>query len=144
MDLEDELGRVINPERVGQERTELTRGIVLALRELANKSDVDDETRDLAAFIGLALVAVGEGVEKTILPWEKRGYWIKADRFRMEWAWSQKLGLEMQQAVLSEEWMQVAQIAGKVAGKLGSVKLPQRNRLGTPWAGSWRRLSTRS
>jgi hypothetical protein len=100
MRAEVNLGRVINPERAGQERTQLTRGIVLALRELAQKTDIDAETRDLAAFIGLALWAVWEGIEATIAPWEKRGYWIKADRFRMEWAWSQNLGLELQLAVL--------------------------------------------
>ncbi|OGO59611.1 MAG: hypothetical protein A2029_10960 [Chloroflexi bacterium RBG_19FT_COMBO_47_9] len=142
MRAEVDLGRVINPERAGQERTQLTRGIVLALRELAQKTDIDAETRDLAAFIGLALWAVWEGIEATIAPWEKRGYWIKADRFRMEWTWSQNLGLELQLAVLKEDWMQVAQIAGKVAGKLRHVKLPQRNRLGTPWTGAWQRLSS--
>ena len=136
------MGRVINPERAGQERTQLTRGVVLALRELADKSDVDDETRDLTAFISLALLTIWDGIEATVAPWEKRGYWIKADRFRMEWTWSQKLGFEMQHAVLNEDWLRVAQLTGQVAGKLGNVKLPQRNRLGTPWMGAWQRLSS--
>lgn len=136
------LGRVIIPEHTGQERTQLTRGIVLALRELVRKTDVDAETRDLAAFIGLALMAVWEGVEASITPWEKRGYWIKADRFRMEWIWTQKLGQEMQQAVLGEDWIRVAQLTAQVAGKLSNVKLPQRNRLGIPWTGAWQRLSS--
>jgi hypothetical protein len=135
------LGRVITPERAGQERNQLTRGIVLALRELVHKTDVDDETRDLAAFIALALLTVWEGVEASITPWEKRGYWIKADRFRMDWIWTQALGQEMQVAVLGEDWMRVAHLTAQVAGKLGNVKLPQRNRLGSPWTGAWRRLS---
>lgn len=138
------MGRVINPERAGQERTQLTRGVVLALRALADKPDVDAETRDIAAFIGLALLAIWDGVEASVAPWEKRGYWIKADRFRMEWTWSQKLGLEMQQAVLSEDWLSVARLAGQVAGKLANIKLPQRNRLGMPWEGAWQRLSSQS
>jgi hypothetical protein len=135
------LGRVINPERAGQERTQLTRSIVLALRELVLKTEVDDETRDLAAFISWALLAVWVGVESSIAPWEKHGYWLKADRFRMEWSWTEKLGHEMQEAVLEDDWMQVAQITAQVGAKLSNIKLPQRNRLGAPWVGAWKRLS---
>ena len=135
------MGRVINPERAGQERVQLTRGIVLAVRELARKTDVDSETRDLASFIGLALLAIWDGVEASIVPWEKRGYWIKADRFRMEWVWTQRLGQEITHAVLAEDWLQVAQLAAQVAGKMNNVKLPQRNRLGAPWVGAWQRLT---
>jgi hypothetical protein len=140
--LEAVLGRVINPEHAGEDRTQIVRGIVLALRELAQKLEVDQETRDLASFIGLGLIAIWDGVEASVAPWEKRGYWIKADRFRMEWTWSQRLGFELQQAVLEDDWIRVAQLTGQVAGKLGNVKLPQRNRLGTPWTGAWQRLSS--
>jgi len=138
------LGRIINPERTSQSRNQLSRSVVLALRELALKSDIDEETYDLAAFIGLALITIWQGIESSIIPWEKRGYWVKADRFRMEWNWSERLGLEMQQAVLHEDWPQIAILTGKVAERLAKVKLPQRHRLGKPWIGAWRRLKDQS
>lgn len=138
------MGRVINPERAGQQRTQLTRMIVLAVRELVQKKDIDGEVRDLAAFISLALLSIWEGIEASVTPWEKRGYWIKADKFRLEWDWTHHLGLELQKAVLAEDWPHVAQITAQVAGKLNNVKLPQHNRLGTPWSGAWQRISDQS
>ena len=49
------LSRVINPDSVGKERTRLIKSIVLCIRELAKQAKVTPETKDLAAFIALAL-----------------------------------------------------------------------------------------
>jgi len=109
------LGRVINPESAGKERTRLTRATVLALRELMRQSQPDSKTRDLAAFIALALEAVAATIDASVDAWEKRGYWVKADRFRMEWYWSEQLGRAMRQAVLAEDWPTIALTAAQVA-----------------------------
>jgi len=135
------LGRVINPETAAKERTQLERGIVLALRELMRQAEPDAHTRDMAAFIALALEAIWATIDSSVVAWEKRGYWIKADRFRMEWMWSEQLGKNMRQAVLAEDWGKIAQLSAQVAVRLSDVKLPQRHRLGTPWVGAWQRLS---
>ena len=134
------MGRVINPDGEGKERTRLTRAVVLALRELMRQTEPDKETRDLAAFIALALSAVSETIDTSVSAWEKRGYWIKADRFRMDWAWSEKYGRDMKQAVLEDDWGKVALTAAQVTEKLKDVKVPQRHRLGTPWVGAWDKL----
>jgi hypothetical protein len=134
------LGRVINPDGVGKERTRLTRAIVLAIRELMKQTEPTNQTRDLAAFISLALAAVDETIDVSVTAWEKRGYWLKADRFRLEWDWAKILGEKMRQALLTEDWAQVAASAVRVAEKLQSVKVPQRHRLGTPWVGAWDKL----
>lgn len=134
------MGRVINPDGVGKERTRLTRAVVLALRELMRQAEPDRETRDLAAFISLALNAVSETIDTSVSAWEKRGYWIKADRFRMDWAWSEKYAKDMKQAVLQDDWGKVAITAAQVTEKLKDVKVPQRHRLGTPWIGAWDKL----
>lgn len=136
------MGRVINPESAGKERTQLTRAIVLAVRELIQKSDVDQGTRDLAAFIALALAAVSATIDVSVAAWEKRDYWLKADRFRMEWAWSERLGGEMRKALLSEDWPGVAMTTAQVMQKLKDVQIPKRHNLGTPWVGAWERLQT--
>jgi hypothetical protein len=134
------LGRVINPESAGKERTQLSRATVLALRELMRQTQPDAQTRDLAAFIALALDSIAETIDASVEAWEKRGYWVKADRFRMDWRWAENLGKAMRQAVLAEDWSRVAETAVQIAGKLGNVKVPQRHRLGTPWVGAMERL----
>lgn len=131
------MGRVINPETAGKERTRLTQAVVLALRELMRQSEPDQQTRDLAAFIALALDEVNSTIDASVGAWEKRGYWIKADRFRMEWDWAGKLSSTMRTALLEENWPVVAMTAAQVTEKLKDVKVPQRHRLGTPWEGAW-------
>jgi hypothetical protein len=139
--MEVSLGRVINPESAGKERTQLTRAVVLAIRELMQKTEVDIQTRDLAAFIALALDTIYQSIDITVAAWEKRGYWIKADRFRMEWAWSDSLGSAMRNSLLADNWDGVALTSVKIMDKLKNIDVPQRHRLGTPWVGAWEKLS---
>jgi hypothetical protein len=134
------LGRVINPETAGKERTQLTRAVVLAIRELLQKTEVDIETRDLAAFIALALASIYQSVDISVAPWEKRGYWLKADRFRMEWAWSESLGGAMRKSLLADNWDGVALASAQIMQKLKDVVVPQRHHLGEPWVGAWEKL----
>ena len=134
------MGRIINTESIGKERTQLIRAVVLALRELMHQTDTDDRTRDLAAFIAIALDSIHQTIDVSVSAWEKRGYWIKADRFRMDWAWTERNSQELRQAVLADDWPRVALTAGQITEKLKDVKVPQRNRIGTPWDGAWERL----
>jgi hypothetical protein len=138
--MEEVLGRIINPDGVGKERTQLMRSIVLALRELMQQNTVDQKTRDLAAYLALALLAVEQTVEVSVAAWEKRDYWLKADRFRMEWAWAGRLGENMSKGVLSDDWPMVANTAAAVAEKVKKTVVPKRHNLGTPWEGAWDRL----
>ncbi len=134
------MSRVIKIESAGKDRTQLVRAVVLALRELMRQTQTDPLTYDLAAFIALSLKEISETIDSSVSAWEKRGYWVKADRFRMEWAWADTLSEAMKQAVLSDDWAGVARSAAQVAGKLGDTKVPVRHKLGTPWTGAWDKL----
>jgi hypothetical protein len=134
------LGRVINVESAGKERLQLTRAIVVAMRELSQQSDLDEQTRDLAAFIALALEEIAGTIDISVAAWEKRGYWVKADRFRMDWIWTENLGAVMRKAVITEDWATVARTVGQVGEKLSGLMVPQRNRIGTPWVGARKQL----
>jgi hypothetical protein len=136
------MGRVINPNGTGKERTQLMRSVALAVRELALQTDTGDEARDLAAYLALALQAIANTIEPSVLAWEKRGYWVKADRFRMDWLWTERLGTAMQQAVLQEDWAGVATTTVQIAEKIKKVDVPKNHRLGKPWQGAWEKLSS--
>lgn len=136
------MSRVINTQSVGKERTQLSRSIVLALRELMSQTEVDEHTRDLAAYIVLALEQIFRTIDVSVSAWEKRGYWVKADRFRMEWIWTESLGNRLRNAVLAEDWPAVAMTSAQVAEKLREVDVPKRHKLGTPWVGAWKKMHT--
>jgi hypothetical protein len=116
------------------------RATAIALRELMQHPEPDDTSRDLAAFIGLTLEAVAETIEPTVAAWEKRGYWLKADRFRLDWEWARQQGRSIRQAVLADDWGLIAQSLVQIAQQLGDVKVSQNHRLGRPWVGSYKYL----
>ena len=140
------MSRLINPESAGKERTKMTRAVALAVRELARTNPSANggqlnEARDLAAFIALALEAIAETIDVSVAAWEKRNYWVKADKFRMEWNWSGQLAKQMREAATKEDWGSVAMVAMQVAMKLQSIKVSENHRMGRPWEGSWERLN---
>lgn len=136
------MGRVIKTNSIGTERNRLAKSVVLAIRELMKQTKPDDLTRDLAAYIVLALAAISDTIEVSVSAWEKRGYWVKADRFRLEWQWSETYSQKMRTALFVEDWPIVAATAVQIADKLSRIKVSEKHRLGTPWEGAWQQLST--
>ena len=137
------MSRVINPDSVGKLRTQLIKGIVLSIRELARQTETGTETRDIAAFIALALKTISDGIDTSVTAWEKRDYWIKADKFRMEWLWAEPASEKMRSAVLSEDWATVASLSAQIAQKFSKIQVSQNHRLGKPWVGSYDQISTK-
>jgi len=131
------LGRYINNETGGKERNRLTKAIVISIRELMKQKETDHTSRDLAAFIAIALLQVHATIDESVAAWEKKDYWVKADRYRLEWDWTVSMGNKMKQAVLKEDWASIALISVQVAQKLNSIKVSDKHRLGTPWVGAW-------
>ncbi|MEJ2485468.1 MAG: hypothetical protein P8Y68_07010 [Anaerolineales bacterium] len=131
------MSRIIHTNNVGTERNRLLKAIVIAIRELMKQTSVDSTTKDLAAFISSALLAVHETIERSVTPWEKRDYWVKADKFRLEWAWTKDIGEEMLEATLEEQWAQVALLSATVGQKLQNIMVSDRHRMGKPWVGAW-------
>lgn len=131
---------IVNPESAGKERTQLTKAIVLAVRELAKQTDVTEEAKDLAAFMALALSSISEGIDISVAAWEKRGYWVKADRFRMDWLWTGQYADKLKTAVLSDDWGTVALLSAQVAQKFSKIVVSENHRLGKPWMGAYQRL----
>ena len=135
------LSRVINPESAGKERTQLTKAIVLAIRELAKQAEVTDEARDLAAFIALALKSISEGIDISVAAWEKRDYWIKADKFRMEWMWTGQVADKMKVAIFTNDWGTIAMLMPQIAQKFSKIMVSDNHRLGKPWVGAHQQLT---
>ena len=132
---------IINPESAGKERTQLSKAIVLAVRELAKQTDVTDEAKDLAAFIAFALRSISEGIDVSVAAWEKRGYWVKADRFRMDWMWTGQLAEKMKTALLADDWMTIAMLMPQIAQKFSRIEIAKNHRLGRPWVGAYGQLN---
>ena len=137
------MSRVINPDSAGKQRAKLSKAIVLALRELARQTDTGAETRDLAAFIAVALGAIAQGIDSSVAAWEKRGYWVKADKFRMEWAWAESVSTKLLSAIARDDWATIAMLSAQIGQKMGKIQISENHRLGKPWAGAYARLNAK-
>jgi hypothetical protein len=134
------VSKVYNPDSAGKDRNRLSKTIVLALRELMKQPEPNAETRDIAAYVVLALEEISKNIDVSVEAWEKRGYWVKADRFRLDWEWSGKLSKELQKALIAEDWGNVAMTAVKIGGKFNKLTIAEHHRLGAPWVGAYNQL----
>lgn len=134
------MSRVINSESAGKDRTRLTKVVVIAIRELLRQKEPSDLSRDLIACILMSLDNIYDTVDVSVEAWEKRGYWLKADRFRMDWQWTKLLADQMRPLVLAENYAELIPLMVQVLQALDSVKVSENHRLGTPWFGAWNEL----
>ncbi|MBQ6505631.1 MAG: hypothetical protein IJI57_17120 [Flexilinea sp.] len=134
------MSRVINSESAGKDRTRLTKTVVIAIRELLRQKEPGDLSRDLIACILMSLDGIYDTVDASVEAWEKRGYWLKADRFRMDWQWTKLLADQMRPLVMAEKYGELIPLMVQVLQALDNVKVSDNHRLGTPWTGAWAEL----
>jgi len=131
------LSRVVNPNNGGRQRSHLMKSIAMALRVMAEKREIDEEGRDIAAFLILALDEIWRSVNQSALAWEKRDYWVKADQFREQWRWVDRLAEQLKDALNSQSWDELVRGLTLLATKMGGVAIPKRMPTPRPWSGAW-------
>ena len=134
------MSRIIVTESVGQQRHKLRRTIAEALRRLATKPALDQESLDLAALIVFSLRRLEQGVEQTATAWEKRDYYLKADRFRREWEWLDKTTYALETALLLGPQDQVPEILATLFPRFNDITIGRYTRSPALWDGCYQRL----
>ena len=138
------MSRVVNPNAGRRQRSQLMKQMAMGLRALADKREMDEETRDIAAFLILALQEIWRSVDQSASAWERRDYWVKADQFREQWRWVERLEGELKQALRSQSWDELATALTRLAVKLGGVTIPKTLPNPRPWSGAWGQEGSRS
>jgi hypothetical protein len=137
------VSRVIRPEAASRTRERLLEGASLALQGLDAASPGGDDQLDRLAFAHLCLSEARRSAEETVEAWEKRGYWVKADRFRAEWDWLGPAEAGLTEALAAGDIDTAVSRAKSFRDRLPQAR-PGRNRMGpSPWEGAWRRWSDR-
>ena len=128
--------RIIATSTPGKERAQLSKAIVITIREFMRQKEPGKNTRDMVAFIILALNEIAEGIDKSVAAWEKRGYWVKADKYRMEWQWTGLIAEKLEKSFQKSDWGNIASILLEIMGKFVDIKVSDRHRMGKPWVGA--------
>ncbi|MBC7234338.1 MAG: hypothetical protein H5T69_00735 [Chloroflexi bacterium] len=134
------MSRVINADSPGKRRNAARRTIAEILRHLIHKRELDDETKDMAAALVLNLQEIADTVETTTAAWEKRDYYLKADRFRLEWEWVDPTACHLQSLILEGRWEELPQALVKLAPHFADIRIAKMTRAPSAWRGSYELL----
>ena len=134
------MGRLIQTDSTGAQRQRLRRTIAEALKRLATKPALDDEARDLSALIVLCLREIAEGVEQSASVWDKRHYYIKADRLRADWDWASRAADRMANLIRAGDWLRLPVVLADLAPRFADVGVTKLTRTPELWAGACARL----
>ncbi|MHB1354632.1 MAG: hypothetical protein ACYCZF_01495 [Anaerolineae bacterium] len=132
--------RVINTSNPGKLRDQYRRTIAEALRHLMFKRSVDDEGKDMAATIVLSLRGIAETVESTVSAWEKRDYYLKADRFRLEWEWVTPSASKLYEIISHAGWDELPAELARLAPKFADIRIAKMTRSSDSWKSSYQQL----
>lgn len=134
------MGRLVTIDGTGTERNRLRRTIAEALRLLGQKAEIDDEARDLTALIVFSLRQIAAGVETSAAAWEKRDYYMKADRFRTQWAWVDASGARLEKILRQGRWNDLPAVLASLLPQFSDIKLTKMTRSPDLWQGCYQRL----
>lgn len=134
------MGRIINTASPGSERNRLRRTMAEILRHLMFKRGVDDEVKDMTATLVYALRGIAESVEVTTGAWEKRDYYVKADRFRLEWEWVTPAARRLEAVAREGRWEDLPQELAALAPRFADIRIAKMTRDATTWQSNHERL----
>jgi hypothetical protein len=134
------MSRIIYTETPGKTRHQYRRSIAEMLRHLSQKQRVDDEARDQAALIVLCLQGMADTVDQTVLAWEKRDYWMKAERFRREWEWLDPMADQLGRVIYEGRWHELPAALAKLAPHFSDIGVKRMTRKPIFWQGAYKKL----
>ena len=134
------MSRVINTDGPGKRRNQWRRTVAEALRRLMTKPELDAEARDLAALVVFGLRGIAETIEETVEPWEKRNYYLKADRFRLDWEWSGQAAQRMAKTIKAGHWQELPPQFAELMPYFSDIRVAKFTRSPDVWRGAYRVL----
>jgi hypothetical protein len=134
------MSRVINTDSPGKRRNQARRSIAEILRYLSRKAAIDEEARDMAAELVFLLRDIKATVDESVVAWEKRGYWLKSERFLRDWEWIPELSVNIEDVVRHEAWDLLPELMGELSLHFDDIKIKTYTRKADQWQGTYKKL----
>ena len=131
------MGRVINISSPGKRRNQQRRTIAEILRHLMLKRELDPEAKDMAATVVFALRSIAETIEESTVAWEKRNYFLKADRFRRRWEWATVHAERLHKLLVDDRWEQLPQELAMLAPYFADIRVLKLTRPASTWQSNY-------
>lgn len=134
------MSRVINTDSPGKRRNQLMRTCAELMRHLSQKTDVDDETKDMLALLVICLRQIEAGIDESAQAWEKRDYWMKSEEFRQRWRWAGEMAEQLHMVVIEEQWGKMPEMMIKLVPHFADITVNKFTRKPSLWKGAYQRL----
>lgn len=134
------MSRVINLESPGKLRRQLMRTSAEILRRLSLKHKVDDDARDMTALLVYCFREIDKGIDESVRAWEKRDYWVKAEQFRLRWAWVRKAANDLEAIIVNDEWDRLPPALIELLPHFSDIKIAKFTRKPSLWQGTYTRF----
>jgi hypothetical protein len=134
------MGRVIRVEAPTQVRHRHRRTIAEIMRRLMEKSTLDAESKDMAATLVFLLRDIQEGVEQSAKAWEKRDYWMKAERFLRDWEWTAEMAANIEDVIRHDALDLLPELLADLFPYFSDIQVKTMTRKPEEWRGNYARL----
>lgn len=101
---------------------------------------MDAEAKDMAALLVYLLREIDEGVEQTATAWEKRGYWMKSERFLREWSWLKEAAANVEDVLRHDALDLLPELLADLLPRFADIQLKSLLRKQELWRGAYARL----
>jgi hypothetical protein len=123
-----------------QQRNAIRRTIAEILRRLMDKRNIDDETKDMLAFIVFGLRSMDQSIDQSATAWEKRDYYLKADQFRREWLWLPDTAKRLEEILRSGDWTTAPIELAGLSARFSDVKVTTYTKPPALWQDAYKKL----
>ena len=134
------MSRVIHVDNPGKRRNAARRSIAEILRYLSRKSEIDDEAKDMSAALVFLLTEVKATVDESAAAWEKRGYWMKVERFVRDFEWIPEVVANLDDVIRHNAWDLLPELLADLSPRFDDIKIKTLTRKPTEWRGNYSRL----
>jgi len=134
------MSRVVNTNGPGKRRNHHMRTCAELLRRLSQKTGFDDDSKDMLAALVYELRGIDDTLQEAVDAWEKRDFWIKAERFRHDWAWVTTAIQSLTNTIKTEAWAQVPVNMVELLPHFSSITVSKFTRDESTWRGKYKQL----
>ena len=110
------------------------------LRLLAQRSVIDAETQDMAAFLVFNLRGIYRTIEDSAQVWDDRNYWKKAEHLRHRWRWSLKEADALEALVRAGQWEELTASLAALFPHFSDITVNSITRNADWWCGAYQAL----
>lgn len=134
------MSRVIHVDNPGKRRNAARRSVAEILRYLSRKSAIDDEAKDMSAALVFLLAEIKATVDESAAAWEKRGYWMKVERFVRDFEWIPETAANLDDIIRHNAWDLLPELLADLSPHFDDINIKTMTRKPTEWRGTYARL----